>query len=61
MGFADVDYEKVDLFVIGGIKIAEANCLADKGRSREAAEDECNGFVFAKMREARGVFAVDVR
>lgn len=47
MGFADVDYEKVDLFVIGGIKIAEANCLADKGRSREAAEDECDGFVFA--------------
>ena len=61
MGFADVDYEKVYPFVICCIEIAEANCLADKGRSREAAEDECDGFVFAKMREARGVFAVDVR
>ena len=47
MGFADVDYEKVYLFVIGGIEVAEANCLADKGRSRKAAEDECDGFVFA--------------
>ena len=47
VGFADVDYEKVDLFVICCIEGAEANCLADKGRSREAAEDECHGFVFA--------------
>ena len=61
VGFADVDYEKVDLFVICCIEVAEANCLADKGRSCEAAEDECNGFVFAKVREAHGVFAVDVR
>ena len=47
VGFADVDHEKVDLFVICCIEVAEANCLADKGRSCEAAEDECNGFVFA--------------
>ena len=47
MGFADIDYEKVYPFVICCIEIAEANCLTDKGRSREAAEDECNGFVFA--------------
>ena len=47
MGFADIDYEKVYLFVICCIEVAEANCLADEGRSREAAEDECNGFVFA--------------
>ena len=47
MGFADVDYEKVYPVVICCIEVAEANCLADKGRSCEAAEDECNGFVFA--------------
>ena len=61
MGFADIDYEKVYPFVIGCIEVAEANCLADKRRSCKAAEDECNGFVTAKLREARGVFAVDVR
>lgn len=49
MGFADVDYEKVYLFVICCIEVAEANCLADKGRSREAAEDECDGFVLAMV------------
>ncbi len=47
MGFADIDYEKVYLFVICCIEVAEADRLADKGRSREAAKDECNGFVFA--------------
>ena len=47
MGFADIDYEKVYPFVICCIEVTEANCLADKGWSREAAEDECNGFVFA--------------
>ena len=61
MGFADIDYEKVYPVVICCIEVAEANCLADKGRSRKAAENECNGFVFAKLREAHGVFAVDVR
>ena len=61
MGFADIDYEKVYLFVICCIEIAEANCLADKRRSGKAAEDECNGFVTAKLREAHGVFAVDIQ
>ncbi len=47
MGFADIDYEKVYVFVICCIEVAEADRLTDEGRSREAAEDECNGFVFA--------------
>jgi len=60
MGFSDIDDEKLDLIVIGIIKIAEADRLFDKGRSREAAKDECNGFLCANLRKTHRIFAIGV-
>ncbi len=61
MRLANVNHQKLDLAIIGFVKVAKADRFPYEGRSGKAAEDQGDRFLPTKIRESNGFAPVNAK